>query len=92
MSVTEKFCPACRRTLPADAFTRAPSRRDGLTSKCKPCYRAYIREWRRAKSSPAVQREAASRQAYSRALGRLRDLHRDEFEALLEQERSEVAA
>lgn len=39
-----KRCPACTRTLPVDAFQRAPSRRDGCNPYCHECQRRLWRE------------------------------------------------
>lgn len=38
-----KWCRGCEKRLPASHFYRDPSTRDGLTGKCRPCYREYKR-------------------------------------------------
>lgn len=56
--VTEKYCPDCKKTKPADDFVRGPSRKDGLASYCRVCdnerhrkyfttnkYKKYSREY-----------------------------------------------
>ncbi len=42
-------CAACREYQPRDLFHRSPSRLDGLHSYCRPCRRAYARDYERIK-------------------------------------------
>lgn len=35
--ITEKWCPGCKRRLPAARFSRNRSRYDGLQSQCRAC-------------------------------------------------------
>ena len=38
---TDKKCPECGITRPADAFSHNPSRSDHLDSRCRPCVRSH---------------------------------------------------
>lgn len=57
-----KCCIACRRLLPADAFSRAKHARDGRQSRCKECDRLRLRGYR----TPEQQRAyyAANRDTF----------------------------
>ena len=37
----EKFCPTCKETKPTEQFSLCPSKRDGLSSRCKECRRIH---------------------------------------------------
>jgi hypothetical protein len=108
LSVATKHCGMCLKVKPLSEFYRDIGKRDGRSSRCKPCQLAKTREWQAAKREEmghkayreyrrAIVAKSRNRtgnksarlsaSAYSTALYALRDLHRDQFESLLRQER-----
>lgn len=80
--VDHALCQKCGISKPLVDFARNAR---GYTRKCRDCHAAYSR---RRREQPGVQeRERAQAFAYSTALRRLRDLHRDEFDLLYQEER-----
>lgn len=67
---TTKGCGRCRRLVPVEAFHRNKSRPDGLARWCKPCVKAYSREWN---ARPEVKERNSAR-----ALARYHALSKDE--------------
>jgi hypothetical protein len=69
------------------AFSRNPHTADGRQSWCKACYAAYKRDLRAI--DPAAKRVGnLAADAVNRALARLRDRHREEYEELVDEERA----
>lgn len=71
VTVSEKTCPGCRKTKPAEAFSKAGRMRDGLASRCKECTKASAA--RSAKSRYATSGDAA-RELFEVMNGRRREL------------------
>ena len=64
----EKTCNGCGRSLPIDQFRRRSKRTNARQSRCRECYNAYMRAYRRrgrdkviAKFATQVQREHSLR-------------------------------
>jgi|SRR5215471_4008869 len=51
--VTQKTCPGCKQTKPAEEFSRCASRHDGLQSYCQVCHRSRFRHPKRARKAKA---------------------------------------
>lgn len=71
-----KTCTKCRKAQPLSEFHAHPDTRDGKSSQCRTC---------NSKRKPTVSRIIRTR-ARGRAMYRLIETHRSEFEALLEEE------
>lgn len=81
---SEKACSLCRTVKPLDAFSPDAFQVDGRASRCKACRSTVERERRAALGDDA--RKASRAFAYAAAGVRLRQLHRDEFDALYAEE------
>jgi hypothetical protein len=46
-----KVCTKCKNVLPESEFYERP---EGLSNQCKPCTRAYHREWRARRAKAAA--------------------------------------
>lgn len=80
-TITVKTCPRCGETKGVDGFSRDPSKRDGLSSQCKECRRAYReahREEIRAKGRAYHESHREEKRAYGAAY---REDHREERRA-----------
>jgi hypothetical protein len=40
-----KLCYKCKKTLPLELFSKNSRRKDGLQTKCKPCTKAYYKNY-----------------------------------------------
>ena len=63
-----KQCSLCREAKPRDAFSSAPSAKDGLDHRCRDCRRELMRAYRttaagRSASNAAARRSYAQRRA-----------------------------
>lgn len=67
-TVAEKECSRCGETKPASHFYRASQGKGGLSSKCKQCDSAYIKEYRERYGVRARERERARRRDRERRL------------------------
>lgn len=65
--VTEKTCAKCRRVLPLTEFHRSSLRLDGLGLYCKPCMRAYNRDY--VKRNPEANAARARKSRIKRYYG-----------------------
>lgn len=74
--VAEKTCTRCGETKPVAEFHRNRTRRDGLQSRCKVCQRAAV----------SSDENTARSRARGRAIQRLIEAHRSEYERLYRQE------
>lgn len=79
-TVDLKQCRDCLRWKPRSEYSPHRMNRDRLETQCKRC---------RADEQAVRRRTTNAQRTYNRALYRLRDLHREEFDRLLAEERSE---
>ena len=67
----EKWCPSCRRTLPADAFHSARTSPDGLAYRCRSCAAEQSRRW--ARENPDAKRAKDARRRARKAAATVED-------------------
>lgn len=81
-AVPLKTCTRCRAAKPPAEFGVDVARADGRRYWCLVCDREYSRTRTRPRTTDRMLRS----RAVNRAMARLRDLHRDEYERLLAEE------
>lgn len=54
-----KPCAGCQEWLPVGSFGADASRKDGLSNRCRPCARAYYREWSQRNIDSVRERKRA---------------------------------
>lgn len=62
-----KKCKTCKKVLPVTEFYTRDDTSDGLFSECKPCRRAYDKQWRadnREKCREYERRRGEQRRSY----------------------------
>lgn len=63
VSVSEKFCPSCKKTLPALQFNKNYSRSDGLVTYCRDCRRSRNAAIQRKRNSSSPKHNIDNRVA-----------------------------
>lgn len=58
VAVTEKWCPHCKQTLPADRFGSNKRTRTGLMGYCRECNAAKSRAWKALNPDRAADHQA----------------------------------
>src|SRR5690606_4483194 len=76
-TMATKRCPRCKQELPVTEFGQNQSKKDGLQSYCRECYRAYNRE--RRKKNAARQPDEIPTPSEKRCPGCERELSANEF-------------
>lgn len=91
--VDQKRCSICGETKPAKDFHRNRSKRDGLTSSCKPCSIAQRASWLAAQEPGLANRYRAKwvRENPDKVRASQRRNYAQNREAILEQRRSDYA-
>lgn len=62
-----KICSKCQKDLPLEAFSKNPSKKDGLNYVCKECQRNYFNNWY-STNKPRVKRSFRKWEKTNRAL------------------------
>ena len=91
-TITTKRCTKCGETKSVDRFGRDRSKRDGMTSHCKECHRAYYEAYREERNAKQRAYNEAHREQISAQKRAYYEAHREERRAYREDHREELRA